>query len=132
MKPSAIVRRFGVGHRRDARFVVSDKRPPLLRGLGQRHYGYEIAAAPGLELHLARDEGEQGVVLAHADIRAGMPLRAALAHDDVARNHGLGAELLDAEAPAGGVAAVAGRAACFFVCHGIAPEFCWICVRTGG
>src|ERR1044071_7902453 len=57
------------------------------------------------------------MVLADADVAAGMPLRAALADDDVAGKHGLVAELLDAEAAPGRVAAVAGRAACFLVGH---------------
>src|SRR4051812_34952124 len=57
------------------------------------------------------------MVLAQADIVARVPLGAALAHDDVAGAHGLAAELLDAEALAFTVAAVAGRAACFLMCH---------------
>src|SRR3954454_10279050 len=57
------------------------------------------------------------MVLAQADIVARVPLRAALTHDDVAGANGLAAELLHAEALALTVAAVAGRAACFFMCH---------------
>src|SRR5438552_13608050 len=60
---------------------------------------------------------EQGVILADADVVARVPFRAALAHDDVAGAHGLAAELLHAEALALAVAAVAGRAACFLMCH---------------
>src|SRR5439155_27327755 len=59
----------------------------------------------------------QRVVAAHADPVAGMELGAALAHDDVAGNHDLAAELLDAEPPAGAVAAVARGAACLLMRH---------------
>src|SRR3546814_10580142 len=68
-------------------------------------------------LHMAVGGGEQGVILAHADVLAGMHLGAALADDDIARNDGLAAELLDAEALGLGVATVARGAASFFVCH---------------
>ena len=44
------------------------------------------------------DLGEQGMVRAHADIKAGMPGGAALTRNDVAGNHELAAERLDAEA----------------------------------
>src|SRR5947209_15327576 len=57
------------------------------------------------------------MVLAQADVVAWVPLGAALTHDDVAGAHGLAAELLHAKALALTVAAVAGRAACFFMCH---------------
>src|SRR5690349_15048401 len=77
--------------------------------------------APGLrlELDLAVGLGEQGVVAAHADVDAGMELRAALAHQDVAGDDALAAELLEAEALGLRIAAVTGTAACFFMCHGI-------------
>ena len=48
-----------------------------------------------------------GVILAHADVRAGVPFGAALTHDAVAGASGFAAELLDAEALAFTVAAVA-------------------------
>src|SRR5215471_17625957 len=57
------------------------------------------------------------VILADADVLARVPLGAALAHDDVAGEDSLSAELLHAEALALTVAAVAGRAACFLMCH---------------
>ena len=44
------------------------------------------------------DLREQSMVRAHADIKAGMPGGAALASDNVARNHVFTAEGLDAEA----------------------------------
>src|SRR5882724_3438274 len=76
------------------------------------------AAGGALELHAAIAGREDRVVAAHADIGAGMVSRAALAHDDVAREHRLIAILLHAEALAGRIAAVTGAAACFFVSHG--------------
>src|SRR5579883_1239241 len=84
---------------------------------GRLHRDVGAAAAALLEGHLAIDEGEEGVVAPHADIAAGMELGAALAHQDVARHHGLAAEVLDAEPASRGVAAVARAAACFLVSH---------------
>src|SRR4051812_10212889 len=91
----------------------------LLSGEWQRLHG-DMHLALGLagEFHLAVDQGEDRVVTAEADIGAGIPLGAALTHQDVAGNDGLAAELLDAEAAAFGIATVAGRATCFLVCHG--------------
>src|SRR4029079_1670478 len=57
------------------------------------------------------------MVLAQADVVARVPLGAALAHDDVAGEDVLPTEFLHAEALALAVAAVAGRAACFLMCH---------------
>ncbi len=81
---------------RDASFASKGARL-LFRGLGQRGYGHEGAPAARLEADMARYQREERMVLAHADIGAGMPFGAALTHDDVARNHGFRAELLDAE-----------------------------------
>ena len=64
-------------------------------------------------LHL----GEERVVAAHAHIHAGVHPGAALTHDDGARGDDLAAEAFDAEALRLRIAAVAGAAACFFVCH---------------
>jgi hypothetical protein len=61
--------------------------------------------------------GEQGVIFAEADISAGMPLGAPLAHDNIAGHAGFAAKQLYAEALTAGVAPVARRSACFFVCH---------------
>src|SRR5271157_1126121 len=72
---------------------------------------------PALELNLAVDQREDGVIAPEADILSRLPLGATLAEDDVARNNHLAAVLLDAEPPAFGVAAVARGAACLFVCH---------------
>src|SRR5690606_32160645 len=66
--------------------------------------------------------GKEGMVLAHPDIDARMPLGAALTDDDVARNHGFAAELLDAEALGFGIATVTRGTASFLVCHGFSPS----------
>ena len=68
--------------------------------------GLLVASAPR-ELHDALGEGEQRVVLAHADICAGEVLGAPLAQDDVAGDDALAAKLLHTQALALGVAAVA-------------------------
>src|SRR5690606_22698691 len=50
-----------------------------------------VARAPDGELHAAVDQREQRVVLADADVHAGVELRAALAHDDRAGADGFAA-----------------------------------------
>src|SRR5690349_3156121 len=100
---------------------MQDAGAPLLGG--RRHafrfgHGHVGPAEHGLaELHLTLDQGEQGVVLADADIGAGMELRAALTDDDVAGDDALTTELLDAKTTAGAIATVAGATACLFMCH---------------
>src|SRR5688500_5888764 len=69
------------------------------------------------EANVAADQREQRVVLAHADVHAGVQRRTALTNDDAACADRLAAEDLDAEALRFGVAAVARAAACFLVCH---------------
>src|SRR3954465_8396199 len=69
------------------------------------------------ERDLAVGKCKEGMVLAQADVRPRVPLGAALAHDDVASEDVFPTELLHAEALALTVAAVAGRAACFLMCH---------------
>ena len=73
-----------------------------LRGLGGHHAHIGSVVLLGDELHGAMSGREQGVVLADADILARPVLRAALANEDVAGEHGFAAELLDAEALARG------------------------------
>src|SRR5258706_15332120 len=70
-----------------------------------------------VESHAAFCEREQRVILADTDIGARINAGAVLANDDIAADHVLTAELLDAEAATGRVATVARRAACFLVCH---------------
>ena len=60
---------------------------------------------------------EQRVIAAHADIFTRVHLGAALADDDAAGGDQFATETLDAESFGFRVAAVAGTAACFFMCH---------------
>src|SRR5262245_4352261 len=79
------------------------------RSLRHREHRYENAALGfGTELDATVDQREQRVVLGQADIGAGMPFGAALPRNDVAGEHLLAAENLQAEPLAIGVAAVAG------------------------
>jgi hypothetical protein len=79
----------------------------LARGL--RHDVHISAAARrGFEIDDPLTKGEESMVHAHADIKAGVPLRPTLANDDIAADDALAAELLDAETTTLGVAPVAG------------------------
>src|SRR5665213_1849856 len=72
-----------------------------LLGRGFRHRNYrDESAAVGFctKLDMAFDLGEESMVGAHADIKAGMPGGAALPRNDVAGNHALAAIGLDPEA----------------------------------
>ena len=61
--------------------------------------GYDVdTCAVFVEQHATSAEGEQGVVLAHAYVRASGPASAALTNDDVTSNYGLAAEFFHAEA----------------------------------
>src|SRR4051812_25283875 len=82
--------------------TLSGCRRRLLRGrarVGLRRVdAYELAVTPlVLELHDAVDEREQGVVLAAPDVLARLPLRPALAREDVAAEYALAAELLQSQ-----------------------------------
>ena len=73
-----------------------------------RHNVDELAAKLAVaEGDRAVGKRKQGVVLADADVVAGVPARAALTHDNVAGAGRLAAEQFDAEALALAVAAVA-------------------------
>src|ERR1700688_2435076 len=87
--------------------------------LSRREYADEGALFGPLdgEGDLAIDEREQRVVLAHTDVGPGMYLGAALANDNGARGDRFAAVGLHAEPLGMGIAAIAGAAACFFVCH---------------
>src|SRR5262250_2891161 len=86
--------------------------------LALRLHGDERAPpARAMEGDLAPDRRENRVVLAHADIVAGVELGAALAQDDIAGKHDLAPEAFHAQAPAGAVASVAGTAARFLMGH---------------
>ena len=71
------------------------------------------------ELYSAIDESEDGVILAHTDVSAGMMPCAALAKDDVASLARLTAEKLQAKSFAFAVAAVLRTTLTFFVCHAV-------------
>src|SRR4029079_18466744 len=87
--------------------------------LGRRwdHVHLDLAAGAGAEGDDAVGSGEQGVIAADADVGARIHLGAALADQDVAGQHLLAAEALDAQPLAVRIAAVARGAACFLVCH---------------
>src|SRR5512134_2997174 len=91
-------------------------RLPLARvvrsGRVDRH-GLAAQRTLGGETDAAVDQSEQRVILAGADVRAGVELGAALAHDHRAGRHYLTAEGLHAEHLGLGVTAVPGGAAAF-------------------
>src|SRR5262245_9912833 len=92
---------------------------------GLRLFGFDRdrpAEAPAIVVtHHARDLGKEGVVLASAHVDAWEELGAALAHEDRPARNVLAAERLHAQALGVRVAAVAGRALTFLVCHGGMP-----------
>ncbi len=73
----------------------------LLLGSLQLRRCYDIYVATRafvFELYFAIGEGKQSVIDTDADIVAGVPLRAALTHEDVAATNGFTTELLHAKA----------------------------------
>src|SRR6516162_2178552 len=95
----------------------------LLGGLrrwrrGRRHHrDIGTPGAADMELDSTGRCREQRMVAADPDMRPRVELGAALAHDDVARDDDLAAELLDAEPPSAAVAPVARGAARFLMRH---------------
>ena len=73
--------------------------------------------APGDELDVTIDAGEERVVLAHPDVDAGMHLRASLPDDDAARTDRFATVDLHAQPFRLGIAPVARASACLLVCH---------------
>ena len=71
----------------------------------------------GFERDATFSQSEQRMILADADILAGVPLGAALTRENIARYGHLAAEQLHAKALPGRVTAVPGRSACFLVSH---------------
>src|SRR6478609_4343954 len=104
----------------------------MLLARGETLYGLRFTDVDfsALELDLAGLEGEEGVVLADADVEAGVEAGAALADDDRAGADGLAAVGLDAEVLGVGVAAVPGGAAAFLMCHG-SPLVRNVCGKAG-
>src|SRR5690242_18544116 len=89
-----------------------------LRGGVRGHYVHLSAGATvARELHVAVGEREQRVVLAEPDVQPGEETRATLPHEDVAGQHVLPAEALDAEALRIRLAVVLGRGLALFVRH---------------
>src|SRR5262249_23874329 len=78
----------------------------------------DAALLLGRVADFALAQREQCVVLADPDAVAGMPLRTALANNNVSGKHVLTARLLDPEPATDRVAPVARRATCFLMCHG--------------
>src|SRR5690606_23272617 len=95
----------------------------LFRSFRNRVHRY-VGSAVGFacKRHGAGLGRKEGMVLAHADVDARMPLGAALTDDDVAGDDGFAAELLDAEALGFGIATVTRGTASFLVCHGFSPS----------
>ncbi len=94
----------------------------LISNLGSEsgRFDVNVVAAEGalhFELDGAVNEGVERVVLARADVVAGVELRAALTNDDAASVDGCIAENLHAKTLRLGVTTVAGGAAAFLVCH---------------
>src|SRR3546814_10201435 len=84
----------------------------LFRSVDRYIFAAELA---GVEYHAAFAQREQRMVLAHADIAARIDAGAALANDDVAADHFLTAELLNAKALRFRIATVARRTASFLM-----------------
>src|SRR6185295_8572579 len=105
------------------------------RGLGGKDVDELAVPAAVLELDHAVDLGEEGVVLAAADIRAREELRPALADEDRSARDRLAAVPLDPEVLRVRIAAVAARALSLFVRHELL-SFCSlpnpVCPRRGG
>jgi hypothetical protein len=80
----------------------------------QLAYVNVLPIAARRKLDRAFNQREERVILAHPDVLARIKLGAALTHDDVAREHALTAEALDAQTLGIGVAPVTGRAGALF------------------
>src|SRR5438552_4591584 len=77
----------------------------------------EARVPPPLELHVAVDVREEGVVVAAADVEARLEPRPALPDENAAAGHELAAEALDPEHLGIRIATVAGAANAFLVRH---------------
>ena len=89
----------------------------LCRGELAREDVDDATTACNAELDDAGRQGEQGVVLAAANIVTRVEVSAALAHDDLAGVDGLATEALDAKALRIGVATVSGAGRTLLLCH---------------
>ena len=104
--PAPLVVEYVVSPGWSCRPAADASRLPLFRGLRRDDRHERAITGPGAELYLARDLGKDGVILAHADIVAGVPFGAALAQDDIAGDDGFATEFFHAQAPARRIAAV--------------------------
>ena len=90
----------------------------VLLCLSDGFYGHRATVETSLlEGDDAVNEGIEGVVAAHADVLAGIVLRATLAHDDVASYALLTTKNLHTESLSCGLAAVLRTTYTFFMCH---------------
>src|ERR1700730_3238096 len=80
-----------------------------------------LAPAVAAELDRTGDQREQRVVAPAAHVQAGVEVRAALAHDDLAGVDGLTAEALHTEALSVRVTAVAAGRGALLMCHVLPP-----------
>jgi hypothetical protein len=76
-----------------------------------------VLGALGFENHGAIDQCEQGVILAAANIGAGVELGATLTNQDVASQNFLTTETLNAKALGYGIATVSRTTTSFLMCH---------------
>src|SRR5579872_5606577 len=90
---------------------------------GDRAHVDVLAVAVHRKLYDAVRQCEQRVVLTHPDVFARADARAALAHQDVARNNLLAAEALDAQPLCVGVAAVPGGTRALFGSEELKVEY---------
>ncbi|KUM01971.1 hypothetical protein AWB61_19835 [Chromobacterium sp. F49] len=79
--------------------------------------GLALLRALNGEFNVAINLGEQGVILALANVFTSVEAGAALTHDDGTSRNQFAAVNLNAQAFGFGVTTVAGATACFFVCH---------------
>lgn len=75
-----------------------------------------LAKVFGFETDNAVDRCKQRIILANADVDAGMEVRTTLTHEDIARKHELTVRALRSETLGMAVAAVTGRTNAFFMC----------------
>src|SRR5687767_10463231 len=90
---------------------------PLIGGLLRVDAHLVPGSVLVLELHDSVDQRVDGEISAKSNVAAGMPLRSALADDDVAGDDLLTAELFHAAVLRVAVASVSGRADALFMCH---------------
>ncbi len=92
-----------------------EDRPGLRAGGGP---DVDVFAVPlGAEFDRTLDQGEERVILAHADTGARIKLRATLADQNIAGQNVLAAKALDAQALSVGIAPVARGTGAFFGCE---------------